>query len=711
MSAVMKILNHFQQIILTDDQQNALEKLSAFFEVEEHVFILRGYAGSGKTTLIKGIIEYLREEGKAFELMAPTGRAAKILRDKTGEGQTIHRTIYNFDRLITKDESNDDHSFQYVFPIRENAKAERILIVDEASMISSRENKSELFKFGTDILLDDLLTYSGVPHSSNKLIIVGDPAQLPPVGDNASKALMDEHFKELGLKSDSITLEQVVRQDNNAILANATAIRELIGTTPKGELTMEYDETCFIKTGVEEIADQFTEMFPIPDLGQGVVIAFSNSQCLQYNRQIRERLFPKNKFVTPGDLLIITHNNYHSYDVELMNGEMALAMEVDSNTVTRSGIPVFETVSGKRIKKHVSLSFRRVKLRVEHYQSEVDCLIIDSLLNSPDRDLSLLEMKALYVDFVMRFQENQKRKEERGLPASKVGSEEFKSELKKDIYYNALRVKYGYAITCHKAQGGEWDATFVDYNGRASLRDEPLRWAYTATTRAVRSCYAANAPHVTLFSRFAIGDIQNLSKVPVDAFSLDEVPVSPFHTEVQHRAKSLKYWEVIKLLEGTPFQLKKVSSLGDFQERYTIAFQEEEDEFDTYHNAAGIFQDFKAVHSKKREWQEEVLSIINVADNRVIYNIKYTPSIEVLERLFGLMHALTDDLKIKITNVLEKVENYYALYFLKTDAQIALIQFYFNSKGQLTRALPKSMLAKSDDKLTQLIQKLESHVV
>ena len=148
-----------------------------------------------------------------------------------------------------------------------------------------------------------------------------------------------------------------------------------------------------------------------------------------------------------------------------------------------------------RVKKHITLHFREVKIRVENYQEEINCLIIDSLLNSPNRDLSISEMKALYIDFVMRFQEQQKKREEEEEEEvgeagetreekKKIGSEEFKNQLRQDPYFNALRVKYGYAITCHKAQGGEWKTIFIDYYGRTSLKNDPLRWCYTATTRS-----------------------------------------------------------------------------------------------------------------------------------------------------------------------------------------------------------------------------------
>lgn len=708
----MAIFDHFQHINLTNTQHNAVEKLHVFLESDERVFILQGYAGSGKSTLLKGLVDYFKSEKKSFEVMAPTGRAAKILRDKTGYGKTIHRTIYNFKELktIENKDNEDDHSFHYFFPIREDSGEIKVLIVDEVSMISSKEAKNELFAFGTDVLLNDLLAYCCIPNTKNKLIFVGDPAQLPPVGDNSSKALMPEYFESLGLKIQLCILKEVVRQSENTILHNATKIRSLIGAEARNELTLTHDQSCFIKTNSENIANQFSEKFPIPEIGQGVIIAFSNNQCLEYNRLVRKKIFPQSETITNGDLLIVNHNNYHTYGVDLMNGEMAKVMEVDQDIIPRKNIPVYENINGKRVKKNITLNFRKATIRVEHYSEEINCLIIDSLLNSPNRDLTIPEMKALYVDFVMRFQDEQKAKVEKGMPSFKVGSMEFKEKLKSDPYFNALRVKYGYAITCHKAQGGEWHTTFVDYFGRTSLKDDPLRWSYTATTRAVERCYAANAPYVSTFSQFNIGEIQPLTNIPDNALSLNHIPVSPYHTENQHRAKSLKYWEVSEKLEHSLFQIVSVKSLGGFHERYVISFEDETDQFDTYHNNAGIFNEFQAVYSNRYSWHQVVLNLLNQTCH-ITYNISYTPSIPVLEKLYGLMQSVCADEEVTITNIVEKSDNFYVVYFLRTDAKCTLIQFYFNGNGQLTRAMPKSTASGKDEKLNILISKLRAYVL
>jgi len=690
------IFDHFQNLTLTDDQRNALVKITEFLNSDAQIFILKGYAGSGKTTLLKGLVKYLQEEKKQCQVMAPTGRAAKILRKKVGQGETIHRSIYKFDRL-----ENDENTYEYIYPIRLEEDSERhIYIVDEASMISNKESKQEFFRFGTDILLQDLLSFSRVKQSPNKIIFVGDPAQLPPVTDNTSYALEATFFETEELKVMQAEMTQVVRQTDNLILKNATKIRNLIEQEKKSELAFDYDD-AFIKIESKEISDLYTNLFPMPKLGQGVVITFSNAQCLHYNQNIRSKIFPNSPELVAGDILLI-NQNCRAQGIDLFNGDMVQVVEVSNNLITHPKIRVID--NGKT--HYIDLHFRKVRVRLEQSDIELDCYIIDSLLNSTARDLTPIEKKALYIDFAIRFRDKFKGE-------YKENSEEFKEALKNDLFFNALRVKYGYAITCHKSQGGEWDTTFVDYYGRTGLNNDALRWSYTATTRAVNKCYAANAPYTTRFSNFQVSAIGAVSKMPNETFSLKNVLLSPpFHTEQQHLAKSLKYWEIVANLEDTPYKVERVETKGNYQERYTISNGEQTDTFDVFHTGAGVFKDFKPLHGNATAWQAEVLTLLNKPNTDILFEIDYSPSTSLFQKLYGLMQSACEDAKVTITNVEEKPDDYNVLYYLKTDnGKGAYIQFYFNSKEQLTRAIPKSMNGANDQKLQLLIQKLKEYVL
>ncbi|SDA95980.1 UvrD-like helicase C-terminal domain-containing protein [Algoriphagus alkaliphilus] len=706
----MSILTHFQHLSLSPDQEQALQGVDQFLASNAEVFILKGYAGTGKTTILKGIIDFLKDQKKQVEVMAPTGRAAKVLRDKTGFGQTIHKTIYNFKELKTTEDDGDDagSSFHYFFPIHQIEDNETVLIIDEASMVSSKESHHELFTFGTGILLDDLITNSRIPFSKCKLILVGDPAQLPPVGDNQSLALSEEYFESLGFKTASATLTTVKRQNQNSILENAFRIRSLIGNKQKPSFQFLFDQTNSFEIPTDHVPHQYVREFPIPEIGNGVIIAYSNSQCHQYNFAVREKLFPGKHTVQAGDVLMINHNNYHTYGVEMMNGEMAKVIGVNSSLIERKNIPVFDVIAGKRVKKHVTLGFREVTIRLGGHSEDVKCLIIDSLLNSPNRDLHILELKALYVDFVMRFKEEQEKNKQQGRMSLRVGSTEFKDRLKSDRFFNAVRVKYGYAITCHKAQGGEWDTVFVDYYGRTSLADDPLRWSYTATTRARSKFFAANAPLITPFSKFKINSIGHLTHVPENALSLGLVPLSPYHRENQPPAKSLKFWELQEKFENSAYQITQVQSMGEYRERYTIQREDELLVIESDHNKAGIFKDFQPVPGSATAWKDDLLDLVH-QPYQAVYSIDYSPSSESLKRLWGTMRQATEEFEVTITNVEEKLQQYFVSYFLKTDGKAALIQFYFNGKGQLTSALPKSTEGPNDLKLAQLIQKLQEY--
>lgn len=382
----MSIANHIKNISLKPDQEDVLKKIENFLSGDGQVFFLKGYAGTGKTTLIKGLANFLIEEKKSFEVMAPTGRAAKILREKTGRGITIHRGIYNFEELQTINADKEDeaeHSFRYLFPVRQLTE-KQIIIIDEASMVQAREHRNELFDFGTNIMLNDLLTYASLNSSGSKIIFVGDPGQLPPFGETRSVALDKQYFIDLGYRCDEATLTTVNRQHENLILKNAMRIRDVLESEKRDELKMKYDNESYIKIKPEDIIEQYAELYPSPKVGDGVIINFSNAQCHHNNKAIREKIFPGEKEICPGDIVIVGNNNYQTFGVEIFNGDMALVTDAALETFSESAL-VYCEEGGKKIKKRVHFTFRNVKLRFPHYPEEVPCTIIDSLLNSTER--------------------------------------------------------------------------------------------------------------------------------------------------------------------------------------------------------------------------------------------------------------------------------------------------------------------------------------
>lgn len=712
----MNIFNHFQHINLTNDQQNALEKLHTFLESDDKIFILQGYAGSGKTTLLKGFVEYLQSIEKKYQLMAPTGRAAKVIREKTNKtATTIHRGIYNFESLETIEAQNEkveEQSYRYVFPIKQISEGENILIVDEASMVSSKESKHELFLFGTGYLLNDLLTYARISSSRNKLIFVGDPAQLPPVGDNKSLALDSNYFKnQFGISVQTAELVEVVRQKDNLILKNAEKIRNLIFSEKRSELKFDYDKEKFMESNPNDFFNHFVEMFPNPKVGDGVIIAYSNGQCFHNNLAIREKLFPKQKEITAGDIILINNNNYHTYGTELFNGDLAQVIEVDSSEIIQSA-PVMVDKNGKRERKIITLRFKWIKIRLPHFSEDIKCLIHYDLLNSVDRDLSIDEMKAVYINFLMRFNEEQKNRRDKGLNSFKIGSEEFKNSLKADPFFNALKIKYGYSITCHKSQGGEWEKVFIDYSGRVSLKTEPLKWCYTATTRAKDTVICLNAPSFGIFQKLNFSPIGEIGNFPKKAISFIGIKDSPFHSLDAHKCKSLKYWEIYEKLEPTNFKIENVfSPKNGFLERYFIKNEKNEMiQLDGHHNGAGYFaQAFKATSNNEDLELSELENIFNAPYQRQ-YLIDWNPVEPFLKEIHSFILQACDESNSTLTNVV-KTGNYDVTYYFITDSVCSYIQFYYNSKNQFTSAIPKKIGAEEDEKLKLIISKLQDYVI
>ena len=692
-------IKSFFQITLNKDQENVIQNLEDFLESKDSVFILKGYAGTGKTTLIKGLVKALDNEKKKFLVCAPTGRASKILRNKTGYGKTIHSTIYDFDNLITINSENEDfaeHSFQFSFPIiklQENT----IIIVDEASMISSKESKNELFNFGTNILLNDLLTFAQLHNSHNKMIIIGDPAQLPPVGDNNSWALEKSFFDDKKILAREVFLIQVMRQNNNLILENAMSIRKCIENPNHKELKFQFDEDSCINFNNKNVVNKYCELFPYPDFENGIIINFSNAQNYWYNKEIRENYFPNSSNIAVGDIVQIISNNYHKYKTEIYNGEFAKVLAV-GETISQSA-PVYVEVNGERKKKTITLLYRKVTLRLPDFDDDIEAYINDSLLESTARDLTIDEMKAVYINTVMRFKESH--------PRSKIKSEEFKNFLKSDDFYNAIRVKYGYSITGHKSQGGEWKSVFVDYFGRVSLRKDPLRWAYTVTTRASENLYAINFPEFGQFYKLKFSNIGNIAHLPNDAFNFDKVPTSPLHKNNEHKCKSWLFWNILSKIEDSEFNIEYIKS-EEYLEKYTFRYFDELIIVHFHHKQSGFFEKDFEITSNKTSATERLETLLSKR-NEVIFPFEYKATLPFLEGLYNIVSASCNDLDIRIFNISENIDKYYINYYFETSNKISYIQFFFNKNGEFSTAMPKTFGDINDEKLFNLIEKIKEY--
>ena len=444
----------------TEGQAIVLYHLAAFLlsRKENPTYILRGYAGTGKTSLVKTLVRTLPSIGMKYVLMAPTGRAAKVLSSYTGQpASTIHRKIYQAKAL-------PDGSI--VVARAENKYKNALFIVDEASMIGEQK------EFGGSSLLDDLLSYvfSG---ENCRLLLIGDTAQLPPVGSNESPALDCEYLKsEFPITAATYELTEVKRQAlESGILYNATDIRQLLGQN-----LYEYELPIFHIEGFNDIEkiepETFEEMlhnaFANTSDNEAVIVCKSNKRANMFNQAIRGRILNIEGEIATGDKLMVVKNNYFWAD-----GNDAISFIANGDMAEIRKIKHFEEMYGFR--------FADIELSFTDYPDapNVEAKILLDTLNSNSASLTEEESKRLFSAIEEDYMDIPNRRERY-------------KEMKKSPWFNALQVKFAYALTCHKTQGGQWNTVYIDstLNLKDTLEVEDLRWLYTALTRAQeRVCF------------------------------------------------------------------------------------------------------------------------------------------------------------------------------------------------------------------------------
>lgn len=676
---------------LTILQNKVFEQIKAFLNSDASVFILRGYAGTGKTTMVKVIADYIKQS-RQLAMMAPTGRAARVLATKTGhKAVTIHKAIYakaHIEPKKVKDIAESEYKF--VFPINESENGGNIVaIVDEASMVCSRKIEHELFIFGTDNLMEDLLTFVR-PNFGGKVIFVGDPAQLPPVGESVSNALRAEYFKEKGLKVVEAELTEVLRQKGDSvILKNAMMIRDLLQKDKRNQLVFEEQKDDVEMVPSEQFLDKYLKYRKESGRHDSVIICYSNKSANRYNRDIRKSLYGGDVPLRENDILLITQNNYR---LNRMNGEFVPVLSVGART--QQSAPVYAQIGGKRQRIVITLNFIQVTVP-DGDGNPMLCMLLEDLLTSDKATISIDENRALYINFCMRH------------PSLKQGTQVFADALLNDEYYNAIRAKYGYAVTGHKCQGGEWGKVFVDYTDRTGLDDDSLRWAYTATTRAQKTLYVSNLPHITPFSKFRIESIQKCKSIDPECRILNEVPPTPFHDKNVDNGIRAKYHCIVKNLKYTPYKIVSVQS-RPYLEIYNIQTPDGVDRYDLYYKTGIIFQPAKASSTNKHTQQIEMM----LNDERGMpYKYDYTPSDDSHSKLFDLIRSACDSLSVQITNVVEHAEDFCTIYYMRTSGTFSYIKVYINSDGFITYAKPMSLKGNEDGELGEIIKIIKSHFI
>jgi len=676
---------------LTNQQQQVFSAIKDFMDGDASVFILKGYAGTGKTTMVKVIAEYLAQSREVY-LMAPTGRAARVLSAKTGRlAVTIHKAIYEKACVVSKNVKDvAEAEFKFVFPVRKNEYGGKIVaIVDEASMVCSRKIEHELFEFGTDNLMEDLLDFVR-PDFGGKVIFVGDPAQLPPVGENVSNALRASYFEERGLKAVEVELTEVLRQKGDSvILRNAMMIRDLLKKEKRNSLLFEERENDVETVSPDQFLSKYLDYRKQSGKHDSVVICYSNRAASKYNSDIRCSLYGSDMPLQVNDILLITQNNYR---LGRMNGEFVPVLEIGART--QQSAPVYAQVGSERKRITITINFVQVVVP-DGNGNPMQCMLIEDLLTSDKASISIDENRALYINFCMRN------------PQLKQGTQAFADALMSDLYYNAIRAKYGYAVTGHKCQGGEWGKVFVDYTDRTGLNDDSLRWAYTATTRAQKTLYVTNLPHVTPFDKFRIEPIQECKNMPSECRIVGAVEPTLFHAEKSENYLKAKCHCIMYNMEGTPYSVASVIS-KPYLEVYQIQTPCGIDRFDIRYKMGGIFH--PAIPVSRNEHTSLVLMLLN--DERSLpFVFDYTPSDDIRERLFNMIRSACDGLSVQITNVVEHPEDYSVVYYMRTSNSYSYIRVYIDKNNFVTYAKPMSMLGAEDSELAAVIKEISNHFI
>lgn len=465
--------------VLTPEQREAALRLGAFIADprSERCFALRGYAGTGKTSLIGALVKVLKEAEIPVVLLAPTGRAAKVFSLHAGApAHTIHRIIYRQETF-----RGQDTPFQLAF----NKQKHTVYIVDEASMIASGTGTMGDSLFGSGELLDDLIRYV-YEGAGNRLLLVGDTAQLPPVGEDESPALQRDVLLGYGLLVSGMQLTQVVRQEEqSAVLENATALRTAIAAVQAEAATL-HASAAGIPVALPPVAfGGEVERMPGGELiealydaygeygTQGtIVVTRSNKQANIYNNGIRARIFDREEPLTRGDLVMAVKNNYYWLKPDPNQGEQVGFI---------ANGDVAEVTHFRNEHEQYGFRFADATLYFPDYDEEVECRVMLSTLQSESPSLTHEEQSRLYEAVLADYAH---------LPSKR---ERLKA-VREDPYYNALQIKYAYAVTCHKAQGGQWPRVFVDqgYIAPEAQDISHLRWLYTAFTRTTDKLFLIN---------------------------------------------------------------------------------------------------------------------------------------------------------------------------------------------------------------------------
>ncbi|WP_044412672.1 ATP-dependent DNA helicase [Thiomicrospira microaerophila] len=723
---------------LTTGQADLVNHLSDFLtNRQQGVFLLKGYAGTGKTFITKGLTEYFRATRRNYILAAPTGKASRVIAQKTeSDAYTIHKTIYSFKDIEEYKQQDLDGSETYKFytKLAVNTDAvDTVYIVDEASMVSNQYQEEEFFRFGSGYLLQDFLEYVNLDHNDHrkKIIFIGDNAQLPPVKMKFSPALDLSYLSQnFNIQGTEFELTDVVRQKSDSgVMQNSINLRDSLKRGRFNQLVIDFSKNDIDSVGYDNLIDTYLESCHKKINKDSIIIAYSNAEVYAYNQRVREYFFPNcekaiYKFIEPSDLAskalqevtvpklavgdkIMAVQNNKDHGLFISNGDFGMVLDILSGPEERA-ITLRERQKNGLVKawqvilyfQHLYVAFRDHKGKVHRFETK----IIENLLYSDQCELSSDERKALYIDFCIRH------------PELRSGTEEFKGALRSDPYFNAMRIKFGYAITCHKAQGSEWKNVFVKCSTTQSqLNESYFRWLYTAMTRTSEKLYLLDPPNLKIGSgikRIAdpsfTGQVEPIMNSPsVNSTSVFTeptsennlnvslaqtfgiVPSNTFAIEILNRVQNL--------ISGTGIQIQSVNH-NQYMESYFFEKGNEISRIDIGYNGKKKITHLNTPHSS--ELSNQVKNLLSPLKNSVIVPVHSSKTSNILksdkdfiDELLQRIQDLASKKSILLSDLIEQQWNI-RLTFSRS-IEVAVFDIYFNKKFIFSSCGPVKNLCNS----------------
>lgn len=724
---LIKLHDAFSEYDLTDGQSVLVDRLNSFLHnQEESVFLLKGYAGTGKTFITKGLTEYFKAIGRNYVLAAPTGKGSKVIAEKTqSPAYTIHKTIYSFKDIseYKKDNLDGSETFKLYAQLAVNEMSvDTVYIVDEASMISDVYHEDEFFRSGTGYLLRDFLKFVNLDHNDHrkKVIFIGDDAQLPPVGMDFSPALDPKYLsRHHNVKCTLFELTEVVRQKSGSgVMLNSINLRKSLEKGVFNQLSINFSCEDIHKISHEDLLDEYFESCNKKNNTESMILAHSNSDVAAYNRKIRQHFFPENPEVSAGDKVIaVSNNNANGFFIS--NGDFGHITEILSQTERKQIILRSKNTETNEVEEiPVSLAFKNVNISFNDLGGNpyfFKVKILEDLLYSEHPAPTSDERKALYLDFCIRH------------PELKNGSLEFKQTLLSDPYFNALRLKFGYAITCHKAQGSEWNHVFVKCKTHHSqLSADYFRWLYTAITRTSKNLYLLDPPNIKIGAGIKSVVSPNIYSYEVNSentpksnhqnTNASDSPISSSENTYFGIPSNAKFsLEVLKrvrkLLEGSDVRIQDVTQ-HQYLEVYYFEVDNEITRIDISYNSKRRIS--RITPTKKSDLSLRLQNMLSPIQGILIVpeisdsDSDFTFNEEFLNEFHLRLLPLVSQRGIKINNV-ESMDWKQRYTFIQS-GECAVIDIFYNGKNQFTKCAHVNNSCTSDTLVSEMMNVIKEEL-